>query len=179
MISEHAKLAVDSIFTKAAKANLTVNPEDSIDISRITDTRLGELPGKDIVVLTISSYLFRLITIFHVTPDRATADYFNKSDANRDFHEVFNEHGNLCVGAMNRDLGNHFVHLGMSTPYKLQNNSAPYISELNPGYVSHHRIGINADISLHATLCLCAYRPLDFRIDPHQAEEEFGEIELF
>jgi hypothetical protein len=179
MISEQAKHAVDSIFTKAAKANLTVNPEDSIEISRVTDTRLGDLPGKDIVVLTISSYLFRLLTIFHVTPDKATAGYFNKSDSNREFHEVFNEHGNLCVGAMNRDLGNHFVHLGMSTPYKLQSNSAPFISELKPGYVSHHRIGINADISLHATLCLCAYRPLDFRIDPNQVEEEFGELELF
>lgn len=179
MISEHAKHSVNTIFIKAAKAHLTVNPEDSIEISQLSDTRLGNVPGKDIVVLTISSYLFRLLTIFHVTPDKATAGYFNKSDASREFHEVFNEHGNLCVGAMNRDLGNHFVHLGMSTPYKLESKSAPFISELKPGYVSHHRIGINADISLHATLCLCAYRPLDFRIDPHQVEEEFGEIELF
>ena len=34
MISEHAKHAVNAIFTKAAKANLTVNPEDSIEISQ-------------------------------------------------------------------------------------------------------------------------------------------------
>ncbi len=179
MISEQAKHAVNSIFTRAAKTHLTVNPEDRIEVSQLSDMRPGELPGKDIVVLTISSYLFRLLTIFHVDPDKATAAYFVKPDSERQFHEVFNEHGNLCVGAMNRDLGHHFLHLGMSTPYKLESKSAPFISELKPGYVSHHRIGINADISLHATLCLCAYRPLDFRIDPHQVEEEFGELELF
>lgn len=88
MISEHAKHAVNAIFTKAAKANLTVNPEDSIEISQLSDTRLGDLPGKDIVVLTISSYLFRLLTIFHVNPDKATAAYFVKSDSERQFHEV-------------------------------------------------------------------------------------------
>mgnify|MGYP001172379632 FL=1 len=179
MISEHAKHAVNAIFTKAAKANLTVNPEDSIEISQLSDTRLGDLPGKDIVVLTISSYLFRLLTIFHVNPDKATAAYFVKPDSERQFHEVFGEHGNLCVGAMNRDLGNHFLHLGMSTPYALESKCAPFISELKPAYVSHHRIGINADISLHATLCLCAYKPLDFRIDTSCQDEETGELELF
>jgi len=67
----------------------------------------------------------------------------------------------------------------MSTPYALESKCAPFISELKPAYVSHHRIGINADISLHATLCLCAYKPLDFRIDTSCQDEETGELELF
>ena len=72
MISEHAKHAVNAIFTKAAKANLTVNPEDSIEISQLSDTRLGDVPGKDIVVLTISSSLIPSVSFMRFLANMAT-----------------------------------------------------------------------------------------------------------
>lgn len=194
MISEKAKQAVDQIFTKAARANLVARPDDAIEIERLADARIVETPEKNIYVLTISSYLFRLLTVFHVDPDGATADYFTKSEsgsefgsesgsnAGRDFDEVFGEIGNLCCGAMNRDLGGVFVHLGMSTPHRLARRSVTYLNELKPAFVSRYRIGINGTVSLHATLCMCAYAPIDFHVDTAAAtavECEAGMIELF
>ena len=179
MISEKAIKSVNSIFAKAAMANLAINGSDNIEVSQLSDAKLEHLPGKGIVVLTISSYLFRLLILFHINPDESTKRYFTKSDCDQEFFEVFGEHGNLCVGEMNRDLGNHFLHLGMSTPYALESKCAPFISELNPSYLSHHRIGINGDIALHATLCLCAYAPLDFHYQVSETIEETGELELF
>ena len=179
MISEQAKQGVNHIFTKAVKANLVVEHSDCVEVAQLPDAGFSDLPGKNMVVLTISSYLFRLLIIFHVDADRSTEAHFTKFQPERSFHEVFGEFGNLCVGAMNRDMGNHFLHLGMSTPYVLESRSLPFLNELKPGYIARHQIGINNDVSLHATLCLCAYAPIDFRVDMSAVEEETGTIELF
>lgn len=179
MISNQAKLGLSDIFIKAVKANLPVASDDTVEVLQLPDTNLVEIPGKDIVVLTISSYLFRLLTIFHVNSDQATENYFTKFQPERAFHEVFGELGNLCVGAMNREMGNHFLHLGMSTPYVLESRSLPFLNELKPAYVARHLISINDDVSLHATLCLCAFAPIDFSVDADVVEHETGTIELF
>ena len=179
MISEQAKEGVNFIFTKAVKANLTIESSDQIEVVQLADAGCADIPGKNIVVLTISSYLFRLLIIFHIDADRATEGYFTKFQTERTFHEVFGEFGTLCVGAMNREMCNHFLHLGMSTPYVLESRSLPFLNELKPGYIARHQIGINNAISLHATLCLCAYAPIDFRVDTNAVEEETGSIELF
>jgi hypothetical protein len=179
VVSEQAKQGVNYIFTKAVKANLSMNPSDVVDVVQLPNRCLADTPGKNIIVLTISSYLFRLLTIFHVNSDQATGNYFGKSQPERDFHEIFGEIGNLCVGAMNRDMGNHFPHLGMSTPYALESPSLPFISELKPAYVTQHIIGINNDVSLFATLCLSAYAPIDFKVDTTVVEEESGMLEMF
>jgi hypothetical protein len=179
VVSEQAKQGVNYIFTKAVKANLSMSSSDIVEVAQLPDQGFANVSGKNMIVLTISSYLFRLLTIFHVNDDRATEDYFAKSQPERDFHEVFGEFGNLCVGAMNRDMGKHFLHLGMSTPYVLESPSLPFLNELKPAYLARHQIGINNDVSLHATLCLSAYAPIDFRVDTDVVEEETGLIEMF
>lgn len=179
MISENVKQGIDFIFTKAAKSNLLVNSGDLIEITALPTGKVIETPEKNIVVLTISSYLFRLLTIFHVNPDKTTEAYFTKSESGRDFFEVFSEMGNMCCGAMNRDLGNYFPHLGMSTPYVLESKCIPFLKELRPNYVSQHKMVINGSITMHATLCMCSYAPIDFRVDMSIAEEETGALEMF
>ncbi len=178
-ISEQAKQGVDFIFTKAAKANLVVDAGDEMRIEALPGSKFIEPPEKHLLILTISSYLFRLLTIFHIDSDKATQDYFTKSDSNRNFEEVFSEMGNLCCGAMNRDFGNYFPHLGMSTPFMLESKCVPFFKELKPNYISQHKLTINDSIKLHATLCFCSYAPIDFRVDMSVAAEETGALELF
>ena len=179
VISESTKQGFDFIFTKAAKANLVVNSGDSIEITPLPGGKVVETPEKEIVVLTISSYLFRLLTIFHINPDKVTAAYYSKSETGPVFTEVFSEMANLCCGAMNRDLHNHFPHLGMSTPYLLESKCMPFLKELRPQHVAQHKIVINGSLTMHATLCLCAYAPMDFRVDMSAPEEETGGLEMF
>jgi hypothetical protein len=158
---------------------LIVDPGHSVVIEPMPGKKVVETPEKYLVVLTISSYLFRLITMFHVNNDKHMAAYFTKADAGKKFEEVFFEMGNLCCGAMNRDLGRYIPHLGMSTPYMLESKCLPFLKELKPGYLSQHKITIDDAVTFHATLCLCAYGPLDFRVDMSAPEEETGALELF
>lgn len=179
VVSENARHAVDHLFTTAARANLVMDAGDAIEIEALPGAGIVETPEANIFVLTISSYLFRLLTVFHVDPEGAAAAYFGKGDSARSFLEVFGEVGNLCCGAMNRELGKHFLHTGMSTPNMLGRRCVPYLNELKPDYVSRHRVRINDSVALHATLCLCAYAPIDFRVDTSAALEETGGLELF
>lgn len=184
MVSENAKQALDRIFARAAGACLAMNPGDAVAVERLPGPGLAELPGRHLLVLTISSYRFRLLTVFHVDADGAAGRYFVAADSGSEltaaFAEAFGEVGNLCCGTMNRELGKHFMHTGMSTPYLLERACAGYLHELKPAHLAQYRIAINDGIALHATLCLCAYGAIDFRADPDAAEaEETGALELF
>jgi hypothetical protein len=179
MISEQAKQGVNLMFTRAAKISLAVEPSDRVDIEQLRGPQIIETPENRILVLTVASYVFRLLTIFHVNNDKTTGNYFTKRNPERTFEEAFNEIGNLCCGAMNRELGNFFLHTGMSTPYLLDSKCIPFLTELKPTYVSQHRIGINNTVVMHATLCLCAYAPIDFHVDTETVPEETGALEFF
>ena len=179
MISEQAKRSVNQLFANAARGNLTKTQGDSIEIVTLPDSRLIELPEVSLVVLTIASYRFRLLTIFHVDPKGPAAAYFDRSETGRPFCDVFGEIGNMCCGAMNRELGKHFPHLGMSTPYVLASKCLPFLADLKPGYLSQHRLEINGTAMMHATLCLCAWGDIDFRVDAAAVEDVGGELELF
>lgn len=179
MISERAKRGINHIFTRAAQANLLISASDTIAIEQLPATRIVETPQKQIVVLTVASYRFRLLTLFHVGDDPASADYFTRSEPGRVFRDVFFEIGNLCCGAMNRELGKHFLHTGMSTPYLLDSHCLPFLDLLKPTYVAQHRIAINGSVLMHASLCLCAYAPIDFHVDTQSEPEATGELELF
>ena len=179
MISEQAKQGLDYIFAKAARATLAVEDSDTIEIEPLRVAQTIEAPESQILVLTIASYVFRLLILFHINKDQATEHYFTKTNPGQALDEVIGEIGNMCCGAINRDLGNHFPHTGMSTPYLLKSQCLPHLKELKPNYVSLHRIGINDSVRMHATLCLCAYAPIDFKADMSHAEEVTGELELF
>lgn len=178
-VGMRARQGVNLLFAKAARAQLVADPADAIEIAPLSDTRIVELPEQRMLVLTISSYLFRLLTLIHYSPGRATEAYFNRSDQGRTLDESIGEVGNLCCGAMKRELGGHFMHLGMSTPTILDNRCMGFLDALKPAYVSQHRIRIADRVDLHATLCLCAYGDLDFHIVEASAHEDTGALELF
>ena len=179
-VSQAAREGIDFIFTKAAKANLVLDGSDTCVVESLPGGKLAEPPERYLFVLTISSYLFRVMTIFHVADDRRTRDYFSQQGTGPALDEAFGEVANLCCGAMNRDLGNYFSHLGMSTPFVLDRQCIPFFMPvLKPAYVSQHKAVINGDVTVHATLCVSAYATLDFRVDTSVEEESTGELEMF
>lgn len=175
MVSENAKQALDLIFARAARATLAADPADAVAVERLPGA-LAAPPERHLLVLTIASFRFRLLTVFHVDADGELARYF--ADDERAFAEAFGEVGNLCCGAMNRELGRHFVHTGMSTPYLLERACADYLHELSPAHLAQHRIRIGERLTLHATLCLSAYGDIDFCAEDAAAEET-GALEFF
>ena len=179
MISESAKNGLNVIFSRAAKATLALQPGDAVEVETLPGAPLVDKPGSRILVLTVASYAFRLLVIFHLDDDPASADYFTRSGTGPAYDEVISELGNLCCGAMNRELGNYFVHTGMSTPYVLESRCLLFLRELNPGHIARQRIRIGAQASMYATLCVCAYAALDFQVTAESHAEVTGELEFF
>ncbi len=137
-------------------------------------------------MLTISSYLFRLLVLIHFTPDDATKAYFAKanqldlSDMNeQSFHDTISEYGNMCCGILNRELGVFFPHIGMSTPNILDKHCASYLRLLGGGHIQHFAVGINGAPLFQVSLCVCDYADLDFMVDANEENSHTGELELF
>jgi hypothetical protein len=179
VLSDYAKDGFDLIFAKSARSNLLISADDTIDIQILPRSGCIEPPQANLYVLTIASFHFKLMTIFHVGGDTTTRRYYARADSELGFDEVFPEVSNMCCGAMNRELGAHFPHLGLSTPYRLDGKCMSYLDVLRPSHVAQYRIGINSEVTMHAILCVSAYAPVDFYVNPSAEAEETGMIELF
>ena len=181
MISSRSRESLDQIFSRSLRANLGKSPDDNVELLQLAENQLAAPSEKQVVVFTIASYHFRLIVLFHVDTGKVAEQYFCPNDTTRSVTEVFGEIGNLCCGAINRELGKQFLHLGMSTPYVLDSRCTEYLSSLKPDHVTQYRIDINGVAALHATLCLCQYAPLEFVFDAISAtgSEPTGALELF
>ena len=179
MISSHAKDSIERIFHKAAQARLLLDSGDVCEIVAIPQGVADAMSEGNVVVLTISSIVFRLLLILHFDEDASTREYFAKDAANGAFQEIFSEIANLCCGAMNQELLQYFPDLGMSTPYVLSARCVPHLQELKPDYLSSYAITINQSVQIAATVCVCAHQPIDFVADVSAIEESCGELELF
>lgn len=177
MISAHAKDSFDRIFRNAAQARLPMAADDLCEI--VAGPQAGAGRDSRVVVLTISSIVFRLLLILRFDEDDATRAYYLNDGDERPFQEVFLEVCNLCCGAMNQELLRYFPDLGMSTPYVLNAQCLPHLHELKPALVSSYSVMFNGAVQLAATVCVCAHAPLDFVADTNGVEETNGELELF
>ncbi len=178
MITQQAKKGIEAIFLKAARSNLAKQDEGPLSITLLPEAVSAPFSEKTIIVLTISSFVFRLLTIFHIDENAATEAYFKAGSSDMSLVDVVSELGNLCCGAMNRELLKSFGHLGMSTPYTLGREVMDFIPDLKPGHIARFEIKISEAVSFHVTLCMCENAPIDFRFDEAH-EEETGALELF
>jgi hypothetical protein len=179
VITGNAKDSFERIFRKAAQARLPLDSADTCEIVPIDEAGLGATKNTQVVVLTISSIVFRLLLILHFDETDSTCGYYLKETSDRPFQEVFLEICNLCCGAMNQELLRYFPDLGMSTPYVLSARCLPHLRELKPAFLSSYSITLNGSVQLGATVCVCAHAPLDFVADTSVVEETSGELELF
>jgi hypothetical protein len=179
VISGHAKDSIERIFRNAVKSRLAKRAGDVCEIAPAATQDARSMPDANVVVLTISGLVFRLILMLHFEEDERTREYFAGEGAERPFLEDFLETCNLVCGAVNQELHHHFPDLGMSTPYVLSARCLPYLSALKPDFVETFAVTINGSVSLGATLCMCAHAPIDFTADTTVVEDTSGELELF
>jgi hypothetical protein len=184
MISQQAKDSFDFLLQGSLKNALASSPDDRIEVAVVEDIK--EAKEKKVVLLTVSSYVFRVMTMVYFTLNKDTKAHFaaiNRTDAegmsDSDFLDVICECGNIFCGALNRELAQHYPHLGMSTPNVLDRECVDYLSELDAGYTRHFKITINDGLTMHASLCVCDFADIDFAVDMTQTEESNGELELF
>lgn len=184
MISQRAQDGLDYTMINALKEALTAPGDNKCDVEIVSD--LSGSKDKKVIVLTITSYMFRAMTLIYYTMNKATRQHLariNRAEVpdmdDTAFIDVICECGNICCGAVNRALAQHFPHIGMSTPNILDNDSANYLNALHPNYVRHFKVRVDDNLTMHATLCFCAFADVDFAVDMVQTEESNGELEMF
>lgn len=171
---------IDAIFVRAAKSALVSNSSDAIVVEPYDAAKSHAMPGERALVLTISSYRFRLLIIFHFTDNIETRRSFHGAEKGIPLDDILGEVGNLCCGSIKHELGRSLPHIGLSTPYVLENRASRHIDSLKPTHVSRHRILLNHTSELHASLCLCAYGPFALAApNPEPTAVESGTLELF
>jgi hypothetical protein len=183
MISQNAQRSLSQILQQGIKASLLASPLDSVAIEPVADT--SGFSCTQIVVLSVSSYLFRLLVLIYFTPDALTKAHFatlNKMDVQsmdaRAFADAIGECGNICCGSLNRELAMQFPHVGMSTPNILDRQCALYLGALGSTYQQHFDISIPQGPRLHASLCISEFEDLDFDIQISETNSG-GELEMF
>jgi len=179
MISSNAQASIEGILLRAARSRLPQQPDDACGIVPLAQGYDSARPEANVIILTISSILFRLLLVFHFDEDASTREYFVKEASEVPLQDALLEICNLCCGAVNQDLLRYFPDLGMSTPYVLSARCLSHIEQLKPDYLSSYAITINGSVQLAATVCVCAHAPIDFVADMTAVEESSGELELF
>lgn len=184
MISPSAREAFEFFTKQAIKGALPASPEDSCEVSVLED--VSRIQGQRIVILTVSSYLFRVMTLVYFTLDAKLKQHLAAINrrpvdelSEEEFLDVLGEVGNILCGAINRDLAQHFPYLGMSTPNFLDRHCIDFIDELGAGFVRHFEIVVNDSMKLYATLAVSEFADIDFRADTTVVEESHGELEMF
>ncbi|HEX7682939.1 MAG TPA: hypothetical protein VF446_05285 [Trinickia sp.] len=180
MISQAAKDSLERIFFQAARTRLTTDPSHACEVARAASFGPAEQSASaEVFVLTIASIHFRIVLLLQLRDDEATRGYYAGVAADRTLREAAMELGNLCCGAINQQLVEHFPDLGMSTPYVLSSDCIGYLDELAPEYVAAYDVTVECAVRVRATLCVCASAPLDFTAQVADVHESAGELELF
>ena len=179
LVSDQTKQSIAAAFRRAAGAGLVRDSGDSCSIVVADDRSCAAPLESDLLLITISSWVFRLLTIFQVSQSEATRDYYIGGAAGRTLDDAFVEFANLCCGAMNRELSSQFRQLAMSIPYKLSRPCIEFLDQLQPQYLSRFDITINESIQLQATVCLCCLTPVEFVSTGGEINHDGGELEMF
>lgn len=179
MITDLSKRNLELAFHRAARGNLVRDPSDACNISPTQEgPHFGQMAG-EVLLITISSFAFRLLTIFHVANTPAARAYYSEDAADRPVSEFFAEVANLCCGAFNRELAQSFSHLAMSIPYTLSSRCMAFLGELRPQFLSSYGITINDSVQMQATLCMHCSAPVEVMVSAARPDDNSGALELF
>lgn len=191
MITANASASIDWLFEKAVRDNSVPDAGDRCVVTAKPETA-APVDGTDrqLVVLNISSYVFRIVALFDFDTGAATAAHLarllrrhDKELEGQALLDAYAELVNMICGAVNRGLCAEFQHPGMSTPFLLETSCARYLSALAPTRVKSYEVVINDAVRFDFTVCICVANAstLDFTIDRTEKQElaSSGELELF
>lgn len=185
-VSDRARMGFDDFVARSVRSTFAANP-DECTVAPDDDAQPKE---RELVMFTVSSYLFRVLLFIHFDRNAMTRSHFaalanvnaESMDEERLYDEIM-EHGNLCCGSFNRELAHFFPHIGMSTPCLLRAQSIQHVaSSLQPAYTRTYRAELSPGMVIHFSLAVCAFADLDFAFEPRAAEaqdETAGELEMF
>lgn len=179
LVSPQSKERLDRAFQKAARTCLARSETDSCDFAQADPKHSEVAIGEQLVLVTISSFTFRLLVIFHLHESEQTREYFIGAAAGRTLEESFYEVANMCCGALNREIAQQYAHLAMSIPFTLAGPCVGYLRELRPQHICDYLITLNQSVQVRVTLCMCCSVPFELSSTEVESEPVSGELEMF
>ena len=179
MLSDQSRQGLDSAFERAARGTLVRSQDDACQIVTESADGTAALSADPLLVITISTFAFRLLTLFQVADNDANRAYFLAPGADCTLQEGFAEVANLCSGALSREMSSIFPHLAMSIPSRLSPQCLDSLAQLKPDYTSRHTVAINIGVQVSVTLCMCCSAPVDIPVTIAQQQAASGELEIF
>lgn len=187
MVTPYAKNSLNTLLTLSLQETLNTAADSAWGIKSM-DT-LESVMQKEFIMLTISSYEFRVCILLHFTKDKLTTEYVagamqTPSDKLEDtrYYDYLGELGNTFCGAFKRELAKYFPHLGMSTPNRLAGTSLKFMQEAAFDYDTHLKASTNDNTAFYSSLYISANKDFDFRVETNkqdETDEEKGALELF
>lgn len=178
------------LFNLAIEDSFYSSADAEIHTADVSDSIHSEF--KEFILLTISSPLFRVLTVIHLNNDDATKSYVARklntsaeSLTDAQFYDYIAEVGNTLCGAIKRSLNSFIPSLGMSTPNRLEAGSMKYMLSQKPSFEGFKHIEINGQTLFECGIYVCNDTELDFQITPTTTssaeveEADCGELEFF
>lgn len=190
---------VESTLSRLLQSNLeqTLNscqPASSWSSSRADS--LNDIPFEHCIVLTISSFKFKIMCLLHMNLDEANrqfvaqAMHIKQGDLEEDaYSDYLLEMSNSLCGTLKRHMQSSCPPLGMSTPNFLQRTCLSIEHALTPLYSVHARCRDNQGNTalFAASLLVFSSQPEDFHLKNYNEyikscndeADASGELELF
>jgi hypothetical protein len=177
LFSDQSRRGLARVFERCARSAVVRSPQD---VCEITAEPAGAGFGADqLLVITTSSFRFRLLTLFHLPDNESNRAYFVPEGSGVSLQEGFAEVANLCCGALNREISPLFPHLAMSIPCRLDARCLDHLPQLNPQYTARFSININSAVKVGVTLCMCCTAQVDIPATLNAVQQSSGELEMF
>ena len=184
MISIRAKNSFDQMLMLGIRASMGNTLSSDCEVEVLTEP--DKIQETQVVMLTVASYVFRLLVMVYFTPNESTKTHFaniNNVDAaamtEQTFLDAIQECGNICCGTLNRELARFFPHVGMSTPNIIERECVSYLGHLPEGYLKHFRILNAAGQPFYFGVCVRDFANIDFEWTPAENIVAAGEVEFF
>jgi hypothetical protein len=163
-------------------------------ISRVDN--LDDVRHEQCIVLTISSFKFRIICLLHVSMDQSTRQFVSETTAARAesldesvFKDYLLELSNSFCGTLKRHLQSSCPPLGMSTPNFIERSSLAHYESIKPLHSAHAKaqMSSNDPALFAASVMVSVAQAGDFQLEHyhepvHSDVDEAdgsGELELF
>lgn len=197
MITTEAIASVQWLFDKAIRENAGTGAACEVTVSPGLGPAMADDAHRHLVVIGISSYLFRMVVLFDFDAAPRTLDYLSRRAGGESgalqgqlLSDAYGELVNMICGAAKRTLHEVFPHTGLSTPFTLESSCARYVCALDPAHSLTFAVNIgdqgdDGQLGFRMTVCLCVApgTTLDFTVartgHADDSSCQSGEIEFF
>ena len=189
MITPRTLSTLESVLNRSLKETGTLPEDDRLELVRQSAASNTTSETHRLLVLTISSYAFRIVALFEFQIDERAEVHFAKlfrSEEDRltgqHLGDALSEYVNMVCGTINRLISSPTRQTGMSTPFGLETTCMAHIQKIKPEETLAFKATFSGGVHLDIVLCLCTAGNSTLDIEANietQEESTSGELELF